>query len=206
MSTFASMRATVRELCEVIAALNPPIKPRLYAPASAEDIYAAEQALGLAFPDDLRHLLLCHDGQDFFHAENGYGDPLVPMMRQPANGQAYSHYWLNGVKEIVDYTRNCREDREYYQDEHFEKFGPARFHDQYIAFTATENADCLVLDMSPASGGHVGQVVLYCTQAPQIMVLAPDLETYLQTLTADYRRGRFLHKPCEYFVSYVEAG
>lgn len=71
-------------------------------------------------------------------------------------------------------------------------------------FTNTENADCLALDLNPQRGGAIGQVVLYCTQVPQIIVLAPDLETLLTMLTADYRRGRFRHLSSEHFVSYAE--
>jgi cell wall assembly regulator SMI1 len=153
---------------------------------------------------DLRHVLRCHDGQDFFSSEGGYGDPVIPMMRQPTNGQGYSHYWLGGTKDIVSSTLGYRDERQWYQEEPFDIFGPVRYHDKFVIFTNTENADCLALDLLPEPGGHVGQVVLYCTQPLQIIVLAPDLETFLKTLAEDYRAGRFQHVFCDYFVSYVE--
>lgn len=62
-----------------------------------------------------------------------------------------------------------------------------------------------MIDLVPESGGVVGQVVLFSTQSPELIVLAPDLETYLQSLAADYKKGRFQHSPCEDFISYVEA-
>jgi cell wall assembly regulator SMI1 len=198
------MQSTMRGLCQAIERLDPPIKPRLRAPASEEEIGSAEKSLGLAFPADLKHILLCHDGQDFYSSESGYGDPLIPMMRQPANGRGYSHYWLAGAGEIVECTARYREDQEYFRADHFETIGPARYHDQFIVFTQSENADCLVIDLLPEPGGVVGQVVLYSTQVPEIIVLAPDLEALLRSLAADYGRGRFQCSPCEYFVSYVE--
>lgn len=205
MSTLASMRSTVRGLCDAIAGLNPPITPRLRGPASEEEIRSAEQALGTAFPADLTHFLLCHNGQDFYSPTGGYGDPLIPMMRQPVNGQGYSHYWLNGAGEIVEHTLNYRDDHHWLREERFATFGPARYHDQFIVFTGSENADCLVLDLLPEPGGSVGQVVLFCTQAPEIIVLAPDLDTFLRSLAADYEKGRFRHRPCDDFVSYGES-
>lgn len=205
MSTFESMQSTIRGLCEAIARLNPPINPRLRAPATEEQISTAAKKLGLAFPTELKHLLLCHNGQEFYDPTSGYGDPLVPMMRQPANGQRYSHYWLSGVEEIMEHTLSYRDDHHWLQEERIDTVGPARYHDQFIVFTGSENADCLVLDLQPKPGGSVGQVVLFCTQAPQIIVVAPDLETYLRSLAADYKKGRFQHTPCEYFVSYVES-
>jgi len=205
MSSFISMPSTIRELCNVIEKLDPPIKPRLRVAAREEEIRSAENSLGLAFPEELKHFLLCHDGQDFYSSASGYGDPLIPMMRQPANGKGYSHYWMCGVKEIVECTVSYRDDLDCFQDERFETIGPARYHDQFIVFTNTENADCLVIDLLPEPGGVVGQVVLFSTQWPELIVLAPDLETFLQSLTADYRKGRFQHSPCEYFVSYVES-
>lgn len=205
MSSFTSMQSTIRGLCQAITELDPPIKPCLRAPTTEEEIRFAEKSLGLAFPADLKHFLLCHNGQDFYGSETGYADPLIPMMRQPANGQRYSHYWLGGAKEIVEYTLSYRDEHQWLQEERFDTFGPARYHDHFLVFTGTENADCLVLDLLPEPGGVVGQVVLFCTQAPQIIVLAPDFETFLQSLAADYKKGRFQHEPCEYFVSYVES-
>ncbi len=199
------MQSTVRDLCEAIEKLDPPIKPRLRPPADEEEIRSAEKTLGLVFPEELRHFLLCHDGQDFYSSGNGYGDPLIPMMRQPATGNGYSHYWLSGVKEIVEGTVNYRNDLDCFPAEQFATVGPARYHDHFILFTNTENADCLVIDLFPEPGGVVGQVVLYSTQTPELIVVAPDLGAFLQSLAADYSKGRFQHSPCEYFVSYVES-
>jgi cell wall assembly regulator SMI1 len=205
MSSLTSMQSTIRELCDTVAALDPPINPRLRPPASDEEIRSAEQTLGITFPADLRHFLLRHNGQEFYSSESGYGDPLIPMMRQPASGHGYSHYWLSGLTDIVEATQSSRDDYECFREGRFATFGPARYHDQFLDFTRTENADGLVLDLLPEPGGVVGQVVLLCTQPPQILVLAPDLETFLRSLTADYKAGRFQRRPCEYFVSYAES-
>ena len=205
MSSFASMQSTIRGLCHAIEGLAPPITPRFRPPANAEEIRSAEKALGLEFPADLKYFLLCRNGQDFFSSTSGYGDPLIPMMRQPPNGDGYSHYWLGGTEEIVERTLRYRHEYPWFQEELFDTRGPARYHDHFLVFTGSENADCLVLDLLPEPGGVVGQVVLLSTQAPQILVLAPDLETLLQSLAADYKKGRFKYNPCDYFVSYVES-
>ena len=59
----------------------------------------------------------------------------------------YFHYWLCGTKEIVECTTSYRDEVECFQHERFEIVGPAHYHDQFIVFTSTENADCLVIDL-----------------------------------------------------------
>src|SRR4051812_32598937 len=117
MTSLASMQSAIRELCHAVAGLDPPINPRLRPPASEEEIRSAEQALGVAFPAELRNFLLCHNGQEFYSSASGYGDPLIPMMRQPASGHGYSHYWLGGPKDIVEATQSSRDDYECLRDE-----------------------------------------------------------------------------------------
>lgn len=202
MSTFSSMQSTIQMLCRQVEALNPPIRPRFRPPASTDDIVRAEQALDLEFPDALKFLLLCHNGQDVYDKSTyKYYDPLFPMMRQPHNGALYSHYWLAGTNEIVRFL----DEYECFVDEVFATIGPTCYHDQFLCFTKTENADCLALDMLPQPGGSVGQVVIFSTQPPEIIVLAPDLETFLQVLSNDYSKGRFKYYPEDpNVVSYAE--
>lgn len=80
MLSRSSMDSILRGLSEEFAALNPPINPRFRPPASEQQIVAAERALQVAFPESLRALLSCHDGQEFYRPEIGYGDPVFPMM------------------------------------------------------------------------------------------------------------------------------
>lgn len=199
-----SMQSTIQRLTSTLERLDPPINPRFHAPATDEEIRSAEESLGLTFPADLKDFLLCYNGQDFFTSENEYGDPLIPMMQQPANGQGYSHYWLAGTNDIVEKTVYYRDDFDCFVEEHFETIGPVRYHDKFIVFTNTENADCLVIDLLPEPGGTVGQVVLFSTQPTQLIVVANSLQQFLQIVADGYASGRFRHSPCEYFVSYLE--
>lgn len=202
-STFAS---TLAELSDTLLALNPPINPRLRPPATEKDIRNAEEALGIQFPDELSHMLACHDGQQFHSSDSGYGDPLVPMMRLLPNRGTCSHYWMAGTQQIVEYTQSYRDDyAEYFHDEQFETFGPACHHDKFVVFTATENADCLVLDLAPKSGGKMGQVLMYCTQPFEIAVIAERLSSFIKTLLYGYRTGRFEFDSNEFFTSYCES-
>ena len=205
MTEAKSIAQTLAELTDVFAALEPRINPQLRPAATEQDIREAETALGLTFPDGLREMLECHNGQHFYSIDRDYGDPIVPMMSQAATRQYSSHYWLCGTQEIVDQTRFYREEyHEYYRDMPFETFGPARYHDQLIVFTASENADCLVLDLLPEPGGTIGQVVVYCTQPFQIAVISDSLGTFLRSLVRDFQAGRFKFSSAEYFVSYCE--
>jgi cell wall assembly regulator SMI1 len=152
-------------------------------------IESAEATLGLAFPEDLRELLLCANGQDV-----SAGCPIFPAHRFAAGDWtgATSFTWLNSVESIVEMTGWLQEEHVAIRDgEPFATHGPAYYHDRIIGFTSTENSDSLVIDLQPAPGGSVGQVVMVRTQPCQIAVLAPRLRTFLAMILDGYAHGRY---------------
>ena len=193
------------EFVAVIESLDPPINHQFLAPALKSDIAAAEAQLGLFFPDQLKSLLLCTNGQvvenhGYFCYRDG-ATPVFPMLRF-AQGElgATCSTWLNGVHAIVDTTNLHRDEyQELKDDGPFEIYGPASYHDHVIGFTFTENSDSLVIDLKPEPGGNVGQVVMVRTQPYQIAVLAPNLSSFLREITDGYRSGRFRYGGIEPF-------
>ena len=177
-------------LCGVFATLEPPLLPFFNAPCEAERIGAAERRLGLAFPADLRELLLCADGQDFPAQE---AHPIFPVYRFAAGdwSRTTSSTWFIGLDQMVEMTGFHKDEYLDMKDEPFETVGPASYHYRDLAFTATENSDSLVVDLQPAAGGTVGQVVMVRTQPCQVAVLAPSLGAFLAELLAGYSSGRF---------------
>jgi cell wall assembly regulator SMI1 len=185
-----SIRDTFCELTRVLGELQPPTDPKFLSPATEDAILAAEAALGLPFPADLKELLLCANGQDF---PMGDAYPIFPMIRfkEGVLGQT-SMTWLNSAPSIVEITGYQREEYSMIKDDGpFETFGPATYHDQVIGFTSTENSDSLIIDLAPAEGGSVGQVVMVRTQPFQLAVLAPNLGEFLQLVLDGYQSGRF---------------
>ena len=192
------MQDLLTKLIQICSTLNPPIHPNFLPPALDSDIANAEEQLGLSFPNDLKHLLLCANGQVV--CENGFvsypeeTDPIFPMIRFAAGPMgATSSTWLNGVQAIVETTGALRSEFQDLKDEAdgFEIHGPAYYHDHVIGFTLTENSDSLVIDLKPGPGGSVGQVLMVRTQPFQIAVLAPNLSSFMQLVLDGFSSGRF---------------
>ncbi len=123
--------------------------------------------------------------------------PFTPGFRFADTGwQGRASYgWLLDVKEIVQWIKTKRELFPQYlesAEETFELTGPVQFHDRFIDFTASENSDNLLLDMIPALGGSVGQVVMMNTQPCHLAVLAPSIGAFLDLLIHGFQNGRFL--------------
>lgn len=191
------MRELMTDLIRVFGSLDPPLNPCFLPPALASDIADAQAELGLSFPDDLKNLLLSTNGQvlggnGFFYPPEEV-DPVFPAIRfRPGELGTTSSTWLNGAQAIVSTTESARQwYRELKHDGPFETHGPAYYHDQVISFTTTENSDSLVIDLQPAPGGHVGQVVMVRTQPFQLAVLAPSLTSFLTLVLEGYKSGRF---------------
>ncbi len=190
------------ELSGVLNSLIPPVRPQLRPSAGSDQIRQAEDKLGLCFPEELRALLTCHDGQLSYTARD-YADPIIPSLRQPTG--LHSYYWLAGIDEIVENTLHLRaEFAECWKDEEFTVIGPTRNHGRFVVFTVTENADWLVLDMDPDSDGKVGQVVMQCTQPCELIVIADGVASFLQLLLDGYKSGRFKFESDQHFVMYGE--
>ena len=199
---FAALTATFRSL-------NPPLNPRFRPPANPEEIDAAEAAVGMVFPPQLRELLMCADGQDSPpYPPDPYSDPMFPSIefRQGELGSTPS-VWLASAAETAELTRSVRmEYEDLKEDGPFEVIGPASYHDQMLCFTKTEDASSLCLDFRPEAGGTFGQVVMVSTQPFQVVVLAPDLRSFLAEIVEGFKRGRFHPVPNAYYCRWSDQG
>ena len=194
--------ALMAELSRVLSSLNPPVRPQFQPSASTDSIRQAEEKLGLCFPEELKSLLSCHNGQLAYTGE-AYADPVIPSLRQPTG--IHSYYWLAGIDEIVENTLHLRSEyEECWKDEEFTVIGPSRNHDKFVVFTVTENADWLLLDLEPSSDGKVGQVVMQCTQPCELIVVADSVASFIQLLVDGYKSERFKFQSDRHFVMYGE--
>ena len=185
----------IEELAATLAELTPPVNVQFRTPASESEIAEAESAIGLSFPADLVAVLRNANGQ---HEPGMHDNPLFPCLRfrdpLPEGGHMSSftsHTWLNGTDEIVEMTNYHRAEYEELDcSEAFVSYGPAKYHPNVIAITTTENADSLVLDMEPTTGGTVGQVVCVCTQPFEVAVIEPSLQALLERILKGYKFGQ----------------
>lgn len=116
----------------------------LPAGASAEDINRAEWAIGLRFPDDLRASYLLHDGS------GGYG--IFPW-----------GYAFLSLRELV---REWRQNRDLLagHDRATDPSGPIRpvhWNPNWIPVGSNQSGDYDCIDLDPAPGGTIGQVIRF---------------------------------------------
>lgn len=186
----------ISRLLEIQSTLAPPYKAVLNPPATIEEVRNAERELNVELPSELVELLLFANGQPYLKETIS---PIFPGVRFADigwRGQA-SYGWLSSIDEIVERVNWARQEYEEYgesPDEPFELTGPVCYHNSFIDFTASENSDNLVIDLMPAAGGSIGQVVMMSTQPCHLGVLAPSISDFLDLVIEGFLNGRFL--PC----------
>ena len=179
---------------ELQATLVPAYQAIMNSPATLEDVRAAEHQLEVDFTADLVDLLLFANGKPYGEVPTS---PIFPGVRFEDigwRGRA-SYGWLSSLDEIVERVKWTRQEYEEFgesSDEPFEITGPVRYHNRFIDFTASENSDNLVIDLMPASGGSMGQVVMMSTQPCHLGVLAPSIGDFLELVIDGFCSGRFL--------------
>lgn len=188
-----SLAPIIAGLSEAARNLSPSFSPGFAPPADMSAIQGAEKKLALSFPGDLVDFLLIANGQ----REPGMEpNPVLPCLRF-MDGEditcTTSAAWLNGVSDIVGITECLRSEYDELAEcaNDFAIYGPAKYHRNVIGFTTTENSDCLVIDLSPTTGGEVGQITMVRTQPFVIAVIAPSLASLLQSVLNGYQTGRF---------------
>lgn len=195
---------TFKELQAVYEKLQPPLLARFQPGASEERIRAAEEAIGLRFPDDLRELMKFANGQaptrgkssPYVMTEDRYEiHPMFPLVCFPTDRTRFAdHTWWAGLDDLVWMTQQSREDIAEIGGK-YEEVGPVRCHPNMIGFTITENASNLMIDLEPKPGGTVGQVVMVCTQPTVVAVISPSLHSFLSFLKDGFASGLFY---CDY--------
>jgi cell wall assembly regulator SMI1 len=188
------IRTIVHDLNAALAKLDPPADPRFRGPASAASIEAAQQELGIALDADLVEFLSCMDGQE----PDGWGclgDPIVPKFRFGPEPVHFSGWgWFLGIDGIVERTLLFREFTAENYEERYECLGPASFHEEYLQLVGSDNPTCIAIDLRPAPGGVLGQIVAINDQPNYVVVLAPSFRAFLQSVADGYAEGRFEYR------------
>ena len=197
----------ISRLLEIQSTLAPPYKAVLNPPATIEEVRKAERELNVGFPSDLVELLLFANGQPYCTETTS---PIFPGVRFADigwRGRA-SYGWLMSIDDIVEQVNWTRQDYEDGDspDETFELTGPVCFHNGFIDFTASGNSDNLVLDLMPAAGGSMGQVVMMSTQPCHLGVIAPSISDFLDLVIEGFLSGRFLPCSDEEFQPWWDGG
>ena len=152
--------------------------------ASEKDIAAAEKAMKLEWPADLRALYLAHDGQ-----ESGATLEWMPGCSplQP----------LSAIVERWKEERDMEEDDEGAKDEDAEdaKLLDCLWHPKRIPIAGTQwwDGDNTYVDLAPGSKGKKGQLITFVTEC-DIEVLAPSLRAAMERYVTMLEGGKLIAK------------
>jgi cell wall assembly regulator SMI1 len=183
------MDALWRRLEAQITRLNPALLASLNPPATKEAIRLAETKLRVQFPADFAASLRVHDGQvkDSLLVGPQYGK------RGGRRREVLDSSGLLALSEIVRMNlalrKNVSDGAISAEDaESFEFDGPVRRDGDWswIVIGECASGDSPGLDLRPADGGHVGQVLAIIHDPPGLFVLAPSFRAWFEKMVEEW--------------------
>lgn len=160
-----------------LAAHAPQIHEELRPPASPAQIEAAEAALGVRFPDDVRALYRLHDGQ----GRDGLGLLGGWTWLDLASVVSEWNIW-KGLLDKGTFGANDGGDP-----------GPGVRGDwwnpRWIPLTYSGSGDHHCVDLAPAEGGAEGQILRMWHDMESRSLIAPSLHAWLEQLAGELESG-----------------
>jgi cell wall assembly regulator SMI1 len=142
--------------------------------ASDTEIRAAQQQFGCTFPQEVREWFALHNG---------------------ARSCCLLEYWdLYSLAEMVASWRSLKSiyDSGFFNEFHSEPQGPIRtewWHPAWIPLTGEPGGDHLCLDLAPAQGGCVGQIILWVHDDSLRQIVAPTFSAWFAQLADGLEAG-----------------
>lgn len=156
----------------------PQFRIRLLPGVSVAEIEALEADLSVRLPESFRASLLIHNGQ------HGLAKPLVEEWQLASVADIRREWGL--MQDIYD--------RGTFIDTAVKAIGavqPVWWLPQWIPIAYNGAGDLLCLDMAPALGGKVGQIVTFWHTQETRRVVAPDFGEWLATFADDLWAGKY---------------
>lgn len=159
----------------------------LGAPATEAQVSEAEALLGVKFPADVRRSYLAFNGsEDRWLLEHGVWSPL----------QGVCDTW-SMLSEGIDNGNFAGLDSE--------PKGPIKpdfWNKKWIPIAENGGGDVLCVDLDPAKGGTVGQIIWRSHEVGPTRVLAPSLYAYLEEMAAALESKKLIY---DYYSIYRRA-
>ncbi len=155
----------------------PRIVKAMEKPATASDIAKAEKAIGQPLPAELRELYLLHNGGEesdlFPSSEPGdMGYSLIPL-------RALASTYRSAMKD-ADGKRSC---------DVAKGVQAVEWCEGWIPFASNGGGDFQCVDLSPGTGGSVGQVIEVLHETGERRRLASSLTERLASMVQGLKRG-----------------
>ncbi|MEP6519247.1 SMI1/KNR4 family protein [Microcoleus vaginatus] len=176
-----------------LAANAPEILNNLQPGATHEAIKAAEQFLEIEFTEDVKSSYRIHNGQ----LEERYS--VMPYW-QFLCLEGMIGEW-NSWKELLDTADFKEEDG---NDYGCASDGLIRtelwWNPKWIPIASNLSGDSLCLDLDPAPGGQVGQIIFMCHDDGYRGFIAKSLREWLEQLATDLEAGKYKFKKTSFYL------
>lgn len=147
--------------------------------ATARKIEHAEEKLGLRLPEELRESYALHDGAgQIFPNAMDISFYLLPLSELTEDWKCQKQL-LEGGDFDHSRARSARGIRKLW------------WHTSWIPFASNGGGDLFCIDLVPASGGVMGQVISHNHETGEHQLLAPSLRSWLHELAYDLRDGKY---------------
>jgi cell wall assembly regulator SMI1 len=146
--------------------------------ASEDEIQLLERLLGVNLPADIRESYAIHDGNRYLQSFFPDGGALQSIDRI---AQAWLVLADRVSKGLVVYAENVFPE------------GPIKktwWNLRWIPIMETGAGDYGCVDLEPANGGHLGQVISFVDEVGPLRVLASSWQEYLSQFADDLEHGR----------------
>ena len=160
---------------------------KLPGPADPLVIHRTEAEIGMLFPDDLRESFLIQDGRD-------YGEDELNIFPTPPDGVADMAFCLLPVAEIAaewDVWRDLIDIGEFEGIASRPETGIRNcwWSKGWIPVAGNGGGDFICVDMDPAEGGQVGQVICAWHDSEIRQYLAPSWIAFLDSIASEMAAG-----------------
>jgi cell wall assembly regulator SMI1 len=147
--------------------------------ATADDIAALEAAVGTQVSPDLRHLLSLHNG--CLEAFVLPGWELFSAQRIVDEWKIWEELYRTQFKPEGE---TCLPSGPICSDEWWRL--------KWIPFCGDGGGNHLCIDMEPARGGTIGQVITMWHDEPTRALIAPSLTAFIEQIAADFEQGKLV--------------
>jgi cell wall assembly regulator SMI1 len=159
---------------------------RLGPPASREALDELAKTIGRRVPDSLAESLRIHDGASF-EIDLPYGDWKLSS----ASTSAEDWTSLVEIHAELDVTYGVENRRHRATG----PVSPVPWRAEWIPFASNGAGDRLCVDMAPAPGGHLEQVIVYMRDAAPHEVLSPSIGDVLERFADGLESGAYMVDP-----------
>ncbi|BDI33991.1 glucan synthase [Capsulimonas corticalis] len=161
----------------------PDILAGLASGATDAEIDAAEKVLGVEFPDDIRESYKRHNGQIRDKNYIAIGGPLydyhdlLPLNGIAMDWRVWNNLLVAGTFDDIDSDPSPGIKTDWWNA-------------KWIPLTSNGSGDHYCMDLDPAPGGIVGQIITMWHDAPEREVVARSFGEWIAQLAQDLEDGR----------------